>query len=356
MGRPLGCLAVACASLLAAPAAFAQPAASCPERTVNQEIDRAIEERRRGREDAGFRRLQGLFERCPSPRTLAQLALAEHGLGRLREAYVHLRDALAREDDPWIATRRGPLRSVLAEITLRVPRLAPTCTVPGAELRVDGVLVGTLPLVTPWVLPQATVVLEVSAAGFRTDRQTVTVPDGAVWRESIVLAPEAAVAVVPVAPPVVVAPPAAASSARRAVGWGAVGLGAVFGAVSIWQAVAWSGQADDSRRATVTQGNSLGAWARFQRDANPGGRLSSSTVCDLAAASPTADGQGAASLCQENTQHAALAIGFGVAAGALAVTGVVLLVTGGSAEATPAVQVGAWLGDGVRGARIEGHF
>ena len=92
---------------------------------------------------------------------------------------------------------------------------------------------------------------------------------------------------------------------------------------------------------------------------NPTGGLSASAVCDLAAASPAADAQGAASLCQENAQHAALAIGFGVAAAALAATGVVLLVTGrGGAEAPrgPWVQVGAWLGDGVRGARVEGTF
>lgn len=358
MGRPLGAVA-ACASLLAASPALAQPAASCPERAVTQEIDRAIEERRRGREDAGFRRLQALWGRCPSPRTLAQLALAEHGLGRLRDAYVHLRDALVYEDDPWIATRQGPLRSVLAEITLRVPRVAPTCTVPGAELRVGGALVGALPLITPWPLPQGTVMLEVSAPGYRVDRRTITVPDGAVWRESIALTPEAPVAVAVLSPSPAVGAPAGRSLVRRAVGWGAVGLGAVFGAVGIWQAVAWSGQGDDSRRATVTQGNSLGSWARFQRDVNPTGSLSSSTVCDLAASSSTADGQGAASLCQENAQHAGLAIGFGVAAVALATTGVVLLVTGhGGAEGPrgPSVQVGAWLGDGVRGARVEGTF
>jgi len=359
MGRPFGCLA-ACASLLAASPALAQPAAPCPERSVTQEIDRAIEERRRGREDAGFRRLEGLWERCPSPRTLAQLALAEHGLGRLRDAYVHLRDALARDDDPWIATRQGPLRSVLAEISLRVPRVAPTCTVPGAELRVDGALVGALPLVTPWALPQGAVSLEVSAPGYRVERRAITVAEGAVWRESIALSPEAPAAAAALAPSAVtVSAPAGPSLVRRAVGWGGVGLGAVFGVVGIWQAASWSAQGDDSRRATVTQGNPLGSWARFQRDVNPTGSLSSSAVCDLAAASPTADGQSAASLCQENTRRAGLAIGFGVAAVALVTTGVILLVTGrGGAEAPrgPSVQVGAWLGDGVRGARVEGTF
>ncbi len=360
MGRPLGCLAAACASLLAASPALAQPAAPCPERAVTQEIDRAIEERRRGREDAGFRRLQGLWERCPSPRTLAQLALAEHGLGRLRDAYVHLRDALARTDDPWIATRQGPLRSVLAEITQRVPRVAPTCTVPGAELRVDGVLVGALPLVTPWVLPRGAVTLEVSVPGYRVERRAVTVPDGAVWRESIEPERDVVAAATVVAPPAVVEPaPTATSPLRRVAAWGALGLGAVFGGVGIWQGVSWSAQGDDSRRATVTQGGPLGAWARFQRDANPTGNLAASTVCDLAAASRTADGIGAASVCQDNERTAALAVGFGVAGVALLATGVVLLVTGRDAAEparAPTVQLGAWVGDGLGGARVAGSF
>lgn len=341
-----------------APRAAAQPA-PCSDRAVALEIDRAIEERRRGREEPGFRRLEALWRRCPSPRTLAQLALAEHGLGRLREAYIHLRDALASEGDPWITTRQGPLQSVLTEIALRVPRVAPACPVPGAVLRVDGVEVGTLPLPTPWVLARGAAVLEVAAPGYLTAQRAVTVADGAVWRESIALEREAPVAVAVTPPVALPPPPPTASPLRRVLGWGAVGLGAVFGAVGVWQGAAWSAQGDDSRRATMTQAGPLGAWARFQRDANPTGNLSASTVCDLAAASRTADGVGAATLCQDNARTAALAIGFGVASAALVATGVVLLVTGRDAaepSRAPGVQVGAWLGEGVAGARVAGSF
>lgn len=361
MGRPARLTPIApCAvALLAlAPRASAQPA-PCADRPVTLEIDRAIEERRRGREEAGFRRLQGLWQRCPSPRTLAQLALAEHGLGRFLDAYVHLRDALAAQSDPWIASREAPLRSVLGEVAMRIARVAPSCSVPGAVLRVDGAEVGALPLATPWAFAGPTATLEVSAPGHITARRTVTVPEGTVWREVIALAPEAPA--VAIAPPVVAPPPASeASPVRRAVAWGAVGVGAAFGAVAVWQAVSWSSQADESLDARVTQPGDLGAWARFQRDFNPGGRMTSSAVCDLASAARTPDALGAASLCADNARAAGLALGFGVAGVALAVTGVVLLVTGrpGATEAPrePAVQVGAWLGGGVGGARVTGNF
>jgi len=342
--------------------AEAQPA-GCTDRSLTQEIDRAIEERRRGREEAGFRRLEALWGRCPSPRTLAQLALAEHGLGRYRSAFVHLRDALAA-DDPWIASREAPLRSVLSEIAMRVARVAPLCATPGATVRIDGEAVGPCPLPTPWVLAQGTATLEVSAPGHVTERRTLTVPDGAVWREAVALRPERAVTASASASASAQRSPAeragpTGGGARRVLAWSAVGVGAALGAVAIWQGIAWAGQAEESRAAQVTQPGDLGGWARFQRDANPGGRLSAAAVCELAAGSRTADGQGAASLCAANAQAAGLAIGFGLAGAALAVTGAVLLATGrGAGEGSPAsaVQLGGWWGEGAGGARLAGSF
>ncbi|MEZ4405626.1 MAG: PEGA domain-containing protein [Polyangiales bacterium] len=87
-------------------------------------------------------------------------------------------------------SQRERLERALRDVEQHLPRLSPQTNVPGAELRVDGVLVGRLPLSTPWVLASGSGVLELSAPGHRSLRRTVSLAEGEVFREMLTLSPE----------------------------------------------------------------------------------------------------------------------------------------------------------------------
>jgi hypothetical protein len=334
----------------------------CTEHDVTQEIDRAIEARRHnGQEQAAYARLQTLWNVCPSPRVQVQLALAEQDLGHFGDAYVHLRQALSVDNDAWIRPRRGALATALDEITAHLPRLSPLCNVVGAELRVDDRRVGTLPLAVPEVLTQRHVTLEVRAPGYEILRVELHLADGEIFRTLLTLTrTPALVPVAPVDSPHVIpevhsSPP---NRTRSIIAYSALGLGAIAGALSLWQTAAWVTEATNSRDATVTQPDEFGAWARFQLVSNTQGRLPGSTVCDLAAASTTQDALEVSALCSTHRQHAALALGFGLTSVALIASGVVLLVTTPSQTHTPrqALRVGPWIGSTFQGATLVTEF
>lgn len=335
-------------TLLAAGPAAAQP--SCAEPAVTADIDRALDLRRRGHERRALDQLRAVHDRCPSPRTLAQVALAEQGLRRWRDAHAHLSAALAATGDPWITSRRAVLQQSLAEVRERLPAVAPQTNVPGAELRVDGERAGTLPLATPWVIPSGAATLELTAPGYQTLRRAVSLADGEVFREAMNLHPSALPAAP--APPgaVVDAPAPAPDVARSVVGWSAVGVGVVLGGLALWQAVSWSSEGGDAGRATPTSPGALGAWARYQDDVNSLRSLDPDAVCARASGDASPDASAVRELCDGSAQRAALAWGLGVAAAVVAATGAVVLATAPGPAARTSWRVAPWLASDARGA------
>lgn len=132
-----------------------------------------------------------LFERAnamtPSPRALAQIALAEQALNRWVAAERHLREALASASDPWIARNAPALRSALGVIDSHLGRLEVRTNVPGAELWVSAVREGTLPLTAPLRVPVGSLPIEVRAAGYQPATRTVTITTGNITTETITL-------------------------------------------------------------------------------------------------------------------------------------------------------------------------
>ena len=133
-------------------------------------------------------------------------------------------------------SQRARLERALQDVEQHLPRLSPQTNVPGAELRVDGALVGRLPLSTPWVLTSGSGAIELSAPGFRPLRRTVSLADGEVLREMLTLTPEAP-SPVAAEPPSVgrsIAPRAVAPPERHGPGvgpWIVAGAGVALAAV-----------------------------------------------------------------------------------------------------------------------------
>ena len=142
-------------------------------------------------------------ELAPTPRALAQRALAEQALGDWAQAEAHLKEALAAVDDPWIARHRPALEGALAVIGEHLGYLQVNGGVAGAELRLDGQLVGTLPLGAPLRVVTGRPLLEVTLAGYYPVRREIAIKAGSLSTESIELV---------AAPP----QPQAASDAGRA--------------------------------------------------------------------------------------------------------------------------------------------
>lgn len=131
-------------------------------------IKQGVELRRAGKDEAALEQFRRAYDLAPTPRALAQMGLAEQALGRWIDGEAHLTKALEGAQESWIAKYRETLEGSRAEIAKHVGSLAVTGGPDGAELRVDGQPVGTLPCAERAVSPSAPTRWRVSAAVTRS--------------------------------------------------------------------------------------------------------------------------------------------------------------------------------------------
>jgi hypothetical protein len=207
--------------------------------------------RERGQDLEALARFERAYELRAVPRTMAQRGLAEQALGRWLDAELHLESALETKNDAWIKQHRRTLETSLASVRSRLGTIQVQGGQPGAEVRLEGKLVGRVPLAAPLRAIAGQVTLEVSLDGYYPVRREVAVTGGSISTETIELvaapapAPMAAPAGLPEPPPtqLVAAVPVPQSSAadggsvRRLpawVFWTGLGASAVLGGVTIW--------------------------------------------------------------------------------------------------------------------------
>jgi hypothetical protein len=159
-----------------------------------QSADELIDEGVRLRGQGDDARALEVFERAyrlePSPRALAQRALAEQALGRWVDAEAHLMGALAG-DDRWVAGRRRVLDEALVEIRSHLGRLIVETNVSTGELYADGHPIARLPLDDAVRLPAGTVEIELRSPGHRSARRSVVIRANETSRETLELASDA---------------------------------------------------------------------------------------------------------------------------------------------------------------------
>jgi tetratricopeptide (TPR) repeat protein len=239
--------------------ARAQPAAApAPAVTEVAESDALILEglklREQGKDAEALAAFVRAQELAPTPRALAQRALAEQALGDWAQAEVHLREALAATDDPWIKRHRQALEGALVVIGEHLGQLQVNGGVSGAELRLDGQLVGTLPLSAPLRVVVGRPMLEVAETGYYPVRREITIKAGSLSTESIELVPLPQHPIVGGAPGEPAqgsgsAPPAPieqppASKLQPIVFWTAAGVTAVVGGIALWSGLNASAKND----------------------------------------------------------------------------------------------------------------
>jgi hypothetical protein len=154
------------AALALARAVRAQPAD--PERWLHE----GFELRGQGLDLEAFELFTRAAEATHWPRAFAQLGLAEQALGRWAAADEHVRQALAAVDDPWIVSRRPYLEQAAETIAAHIAELNAVGP-DGAELFVQGRLVGILPLAAPVRVAVGQAVVVVRRVGHELGRRVV---------------------------------------------------------------------------------------------------------------------------------------------------------------------------------------
>jgi hypothetical protein len=149
-------------------------------------IARGIELREHGKDDEALNVFKKALAKSPSPRARAQVALAEQALGLWVAAENDLLLALAVENDAWITKNRGALEGALAVVRRHIGSLEVRGT-DGAEVVLDGVRLGALPVTAPFRVEAGKRTLELRAKGFHPSSRSVEVPAGGVARETVML-------------------------------------------------------------------------------------------------------------------------------------------------------------------------
>jgi tetratricopeptide (TPR) repeat protein len=158
-------------------------------------VDQGIELRKRGDDRLALAAFERAWQLGGSGQALAQLALAEQALGRWLDAYEHLEAALLYAEDAWILGHRQTLEGALKEITSRLGALEITCNLDGAEVRLDGRLLGRTPLRGAVRVVAGESVIRMSAQGYFDVARQVQVDAGGLARLDVTLTPSVPVAV-----------------------------------------------------------------------------------------------------------------------------------------------------------------
>jgi hypothetical protein len=224
----------ALAVLLFAPSASAE--------NPDEMIERGIQLREQGKDDEALGWFKRAYQASPTPRALAQIALAEQALGQWVPAERDLNDALAKASDDWIAKHKTALSGALATIQQHIGDLVLNGGVEGAQVSVDGAKVGTLPAPKPIRLEIGTHTLEIQHASYYPISQPVTIRADAPARVHVDMHPRTqdgsnnVVTTTTTVPPPVTNPPPSSSSPQQTIGIvvaASAGLPLILGIIGI---------------------------------------------------------------------------------------------------------------------------
>lgn len=158
---------------------------------VDDLVDRGIALRRAGDD----MRALVLFQRAEklqpsSTRVRVHLAAVHQALGQWEEADRYLALALANPNDPYVQKHQAMLASARRTIDGHLGSLDVIGAPRGAQIWLNGRLLGTLPLSGPVRVAAGIYTLEARLAGHYPVTRSVALAGGALVREQIVLAPE----------------------------------------------------------------------------------------------------------------------------------------------------------------------
>ncbi len=198
-------------------------------------IRHGVELRKARDAEAAAREFQKAYDLVHTPRAAGQLGLAEQALGRWVAAERYISEAIHAADDPWTAKNRAALDEALGTIQSHLGRVEVIGDPAGADVAINGSVVGKLPLPDAVRVSAGEVDVEVHAPGYVGTQRNVTIVSGQYQQVVIHLVKEGSATVEP-NPAKPEAPTSAAvrppdstpaegpSDTRVALKWGAAGL------------------------------------------------------------------------------------------------------------------------------------
>jgi hypothetical protein len=153
----------------------------------DQLIRKGVELRRAGKDEQALEIFQQAYRMQPTPRAQAQSGLAEQALGRWLEAERDLTEPLRHPEDPWVAKNAATLRQSQSVVSQHLGNLQILGSPPGATVKFDNRIVGTLPMETPVRVTAGDVLVSVSAPGHVQIQRKLAVDAGAMVRETFTL-------------------------------------------------------------------------------------------------------------------------------------------------------------------------
>ncbi len=221
-------------------------------------IRHGIELRKVHDDEGAAREFQKAYDQVHTPRAAGQLGLAEQALGRWEDAERHVGEALHATGDAWVVKNRAILDEALGAIQGHLARVEVIGDPEGADVSVNGRVVGKLPLQSAVRVSAGEVEVELHASGYVPMQRTLTIVGGQYQRLVFHLAKEPVASSAGEGPsvtkvageqrppsestpvtPLVASPPGAdePSTARTVAKWSAAGLAGVGLVVGIVAAV-----------------------------------------------------------------------------------------------------------------------
>lgn len=169
------------------------PGVSSAQETSSLEalIQEGIRLRRDGEDEKAldvFRQAERL--QPTSVRVLLHLATAAQAAGHWVEADGYIRRVFQYRDDPYYRRYQSDIAMVEQLISARVGRFQVVGSPPGAEVRLNGRVIGRLPMDEPQRLEAGNYQLEVVSNGHYALRRAQRIPGGVLTREVVELGPE----------------------------------------------------------------------------------------------------------------------------------------------------------------------
>lgn len=166
-------------------AAAAAPPADPDE--LESAIQAGIELRKAGSDAAALDLFIKLDRENPgSVRLMLQVTAAAQASGRWLVAYQYLRKAAAFKGDPYYQRNRAAIQGVEDAVAQHVGQFRVVGEPSGAEVRLSGNLVGTLPMVEPTPVQLGSYTLEVSKPGYYQLERVVTIVAGGALNQEVV--------------------------------------------------------------------------------------------------------------------------------------------------------------------------
>ncbi|MGA2447317.1 MAG: PEGA domain-containing protein [Polyangiaceae bacterium] len=158
---------------------------------LDEAISRGISLRRAGNDEAALAVFLDVEKRDPtSVRVLLHISTAALAIGKWVMAYNYLQKASAHKDAPYYQRHLAAIENVARTIGERVGQFRVRGSPAGAEVRLNGEIVGLLPMNVSAVLETGLYTLEVSRPGYFSVRRPITITAHELAQEEIDLRDE----------------------------------------------------------------------------------------------------------------------------------------------------------------------